>query len=202
MHDPTSAPPIPLGGASASLRALALALEQRDAYTDAHCDRVCRLAMLLGQCFDLGQARLGHLALAARFHDIGKIGVRDDVLLYPGRLDEARRQRMRLHPELGEQLFRATERDDAMEVAGLIRHHHEAFDGSGDPDGLAGAAIPLEARILAVADAYDAMISDRPYRPALSSKAAMAALADERGRRIDPEAYRQLEAVLRCAPGA
>ncbi|WP_447730123.1 HD-GYP domain-containing protein [Pseudoxanthomonas suwonensis] len=158
--------------------------------------------MLLGQRFDLGQARLGHLALAARFHDIGKIGVRDDVLLYPGRLDEARRRRMRLHPELGEQLFRATERDDAMEVAGLIRHHHEAFDGSGYPDGLAGAAIPLEARILAVADAYDAMTSDRPYRPALSSKAAMAALADERGRRIDPEAYRQLEAVLRRAPGA
>ena len=69
---------------------------------------------------------------------------------------------MRLHPELGERLFRATERDDAAQVAHLIRHHHEAYDGSGYPDGLAGEAIPLEARILAAADGYDAMTSDRP----------------------------------------
>ncbi|WP_232207907.1 HD-GYP domain-containing protein [Pseudoxanthomonas sp. GW2] len=91
MPDPIPALALPLGRASASLRALALALEQRDAYTDGHCDRVCRLAALLGQRFDLDRERLAHLALAARFHDIGKIGVRDDVLLYPGRLDAARR---------------------------------------------------------------------------------------------------------------
>jgi HD-GYP domain len=202
MPDPIPALALPLGRASASLRALALALEQRDAYTDGHCDRVCRLAALLGQRFDLDRERLAHLALAARFHDIGKIGVRDDVLLYPGRLDAARRQRMRLHPELGERLFRATERDDAAQVARLIRHHHEAYDGSGYPDGLAGDAIPLEARILAAADGYDAMTSDRPYRPALPARAALEALAAERGRRIDPEVYRQLEAVLRRDPDA
>src|SRR5690606_375675 len=82
MFDPSLAPPLP-GGASAPLRVLSLALEQRDAYTEGHCNRVCRLAFLLGQRFDLDAVRLGHLALAARFHDAGKIGVRDEVLLHP-----------------------------------------------------------------------------------------------------------------------
>jgi Response regulator containing a CheY-like receiver domain and an HD-GYP domain len=116
MPDPSD-PLRQFADTSCSLHALALALEQRDSYTDSHCDRVCRLARLLGQRLDLDRDRLDHLAVAARFHDIGKIGVRDDVLLYPGRLDAARRQRMRLHPELGERLFRATERDDAAQVA-------------------------------------------------------------------------------------
>ena len=82
-----STPPLPLDRAASSLRALALALEQRDAYTDHHCDRVSRLAWLLGRQFELDRERLDHLALGARFHDVGKIGVRDDVLLHPGRLD-------------------------------------------------------------------------------------------------------------------
>jgi HD-GYP domain len=196
MPDPSD-PLRQFADTSCSLHALALALEQRDSYTDSHCDRVCRLARLLGQRLDLDRERLTHLALAARFHDIGKIGVRDDVLLYPGRLDAARRQRMRLHPELGERLFRATERDDAAQVARLIRHHHEAYDGSGYPDGLAGTAIPLEARILSVADRYDALTSLRPYRAPLGAHAAMAVLDGESGRKIDPDVFRELQVLLR-----
>jgi len=196
MPDPSD-PLRQFADTSCSLHALALALEQRDSYTDSHCDRVCRLARLLGQRLDLDRERLTHLALAARFHDIGKIGVRDDVLLYPGRLDAARRQRMRLHPELGERLFRATERDDAAQVARLIRHHHEAYDGSGYPDGLAGTAIPLEARILSVADRYDALTSLRPYRAPLGAHAAMAVLDGESGHKIDPDVFRELQVLLR-----
>jgi len=196
MPDPSD-PLRQFADTSCSLHALALALEQRDSYTDSHCDRVCRLARLLGQRLDLDRDRLDHLAVAARFHDIGKIGVRDDVLLYPGRLDAARRQRMRLHPELGERLFRATERDDAAQVARLIRHHHEAYDGSGYPDGLAGTAIPLEARILSVADRYDALTSLRPYRAPLGAHAAMAVLDGESGHKIDPDVFRELQVLLR-----
>lgn len=199
MFDPSLAPPLP-GGASAPLRVLSLALEQRDAYTEGHCNRVCRLAFLLGQRFDLDAVRLGHLALAARFHDAGKIGVRDEVLLHPGQLDAPAREDMRMHAVFGERLFLATGREDAADVARLIRHHHEAFDGSGYPDGLAGEAIPLEVRILSVADGYDAMTSARPYRGAMPSKRAMETLAGERGQRIDPEVYRQLQAVLRAGP--
>ena len=197
-----STPPLPLDRAASSLRALALALEQRDAYTDHHCDRVSRLAWLLGRQFDLDRERLDHLALAARFHDVGKIGVRDDVLLHPGRLDPPRRAQMDAHAEMGEQLFLATGRDDAGAVARLIRHHHEAFDGSGYPDGLAGAQIPLEARILTVADGYDAMTSKRPYRLPMPPHTALHVLADESGLRIDPEVYRQLRTVLRATPDA
>jgi HD-GYP domain-containing protein (c-di-GMP phosphodiesterase class II) len=183
-----------------SLKALALALAQRDPYTGEHCDRVCRLAHALGERFDLDRERLTHLALAARFHDIGKIGVRDNVLLYPGRLDPTQRARMMAHPVLGQELFLATGREDASAVGKLIRHHHEAFDGSGYPDGLAGEAIPLEARILGVADGYDAMTSLRPYRKPMAAGAAMGVLEREQGGRIDPEVFRQLQAVLRRDP--
>src|SRR5690606_13581358 len=122
-----------------------------------HCDRVSRLARAMGQRCGLPDERLEHLVLAARFHDVGKIGIRDDVLLYPGRLDEGKRLIMRTHPDRGAALFSATGRDDAQQVATLIRHHHEAWDGSGYPHGLQGEEIPMESRILTIVDSYDAM---------------------------------------------
>ncbi len=180
-----------------SIAVLAAALDERDSYTDQHCDRVSLLAHILGQRCGLGARQLECLALAARFHDVGKIGIRDDVLLHPGRLDEPRMEKMRTHPERGARLFAATGRDDAAAIARLILHHHEAWDGSGYPHGLQGEDIPLEARILAIADSYDALTSHRPYRGPLGSDDALAILDRERDRLIDRRLFGELRGLLR-----
>ena len=187
---------IPPEDSSCAIAVLAAALDQRDSYTDHHCDRVSQLALTLGKRCDLSEERLGHLVLAARFHDIGKIGIRDDVLLHPGKLDEQKMSAMRTHPDRGARLFSATGRDDAADVARLIRHHHEAFDGSGYPDGLKGSDIPLESRILTIADGYDAMTSSRPYRGPMSRTRAMQILNEEQGRLIDPDVFREFTRLV------
>lgn len=173
------------GDLAASLHALSVALDERDSYTHRHCDRVGRYAVELGAYVGLDAARSAHLALAARFHDIGKIGIPDHVLRHPGRLDGERLQIMRSHSVRGARVFAATGRDDAVAVARIIRAHHEAIDGSGYPDGLNGDAIAVEARILAVVDGYDAMTSDRPYRAALPHDEAVRRLRGDAGRRLD-----------------
>ncbi len=188
---------IPPEDDTCGIAVLAAALDERDSYTDQHCDRVSLLAHGLGSRCGLSGARLGHLALAARFHDVGKIGIRDDVLLHPGRLDEPRMEKMRTHPERGARLFAATGRDDAATVARLILHHHEAWDGSGYPHGLQGEDIPLEARILTIADSYDALTSHRPYRGPLRSDDALAILDRERRRLIDPRLFGEFRGLLR-----
>lgn len=133
------------GDIACSMESLALAIEVRDAYTRGHCDRTGRIARALGQCFDLEPAQLEQLELAAHFHDVGKIGVPDRVLLHPGTVPDDDWPAIRAHSELGERIFLASGHAHASEVATLIRHHHEAMDGSGYPDGLAGDAIPLGA---------------------------------------------------------
>jgi len=188
---------IPPEDSSCAIDVLAAALDQRDSYTDHHCDRVSQLAFALGQRCDLGEERLGHLVLAARFHDVGKIGIRDDVLLHPGKLDEDRMSAMRSHPERGARLFTATGRDDAHAVARLIRHHHESWDGAGYPHGLQGEEIPLESRILTLVDGYDAMTTERPYRAPMSTQRAVEILASERGRLIDPRLFSEFMGLLR-----
>ena len=188
---------IPPEDDTCSIAVLAAALDERDNYTDQHCNRVSLLAHRLGKRCDLSAAELEHLALAARFHDVGKIGIRDDVLLYPGRLDEPKMEKMRTHPERGARLFTATGRDDAAAVARLILHHHEAWDGSGYPYGLKGEDIPLEARILAIADGYDALTSQRPYRGPLHSDDALAVLNREKNRLIDARLFGEFRGLLR-----
>ncbi|MNN27280.1 Cyclic di-GMP phosphodiesterase response regulator RpfG [compost metagenome] len=188
---------IPPRDDSCAITVLAAALDQRDSYTDHHCDRVSRLARALGRHCGLPNERLEHLVLAARFHDVGKIGIRDDVLLYPGKLDEDKRSIMRTHPDRGAALFNATGRDDAPQVATLIRHHHEAWDGSGYPHGLQGEEIPMESRILTIVDGYDAMTSLRPYRPAMSSEATLDILDKQRGRLLDPRLFDEFLGLLR-----
>lgn len=143
--------------------ALSMSLQMRDAYTRHHCDRVGLLAQRLATHCDLDDEASAQIGLAARFHDIGKIGIPDEVLLAPRRHTDEERAIMREHPVRGEHIFLATGRSDAAPVARLIRAHHEAFDGSGYPDGLRGESIPLGSRIVTVADAYDAMTSVRPY---------------------------------------
>ncbi|WP_269790478.1 HD domain-containing phosphohydrolase [Stenotrophomonas sp. Iso1] len=193
---------IPPQDDSCAITVLAAALDQRDSYTDHHCDRVSQLAHAMGQHCGLSDARLGHLVLAARFHDVGKIGIRDDVLLYPGKLDEDKRSIMRTHPDRGAALFSATGREDAQQVATLIRHHHEAWDGSGYPHGLQGEEIPMESRILTIVDGYDAMTSLRPYREPMSSDLTLDILDKQRGRLIDPRLFDEFLGLLHAGGGA
>lgn len=180
----------------AALGVLAAALDQRDPGTGAHCDRVGQLAALVGTHCDLDRRALGDLALAARFHDVGKIGIPDDVLLASRDLGAEDWDVMRTHVVRGERLFLATAREDAGRVARLIRHHHEAVDGSGYPDGLRGAQIPLECRVLSLVDAFDAMTSQRPYRAPMPVRDAMRRLGDAVGHQLDADVFAVFERLL------
>ncbi|WP_313318860.1 HD domain-containing phosphohydrolase [Stenotrophomonas sp.] len=193
---------LPPSDSSCAIDVLAAALDQRDSYTDHHCDRVSQLALAMGQRCDLDESRLNHLVLAARFHDVGKIGIRDDVLLHPGKLDDTKMAAMRSHPERGARLFAATGRSDALAVAKLIRHHHEAWNGSGYPHGLQGEEIPLESRILTLVDGYDAMTSQRPYRGPMSTQRSIEILASECGKLIDPRLFGEFMGLLRGGSSA
>ena len=191
-----SNPPDLLHANACLVDALSMSLQMRDAYTRHHCDRVGLLAQRLAVHCDMDSDSRAHVGLAARFHDIGKIGIPDDGLLSPRRHTEEDSAIMREHPVRGEHIFLATGRSDAVPVARLIRAHHEAHDGSGYPDGLHGESIPLGARILTVVDAYDAMTSARPYRQAMEHDAVLRVLDDQAGGLIDPYVLRRFRDML------
>lgn len=180
--------------------ALSMSLQMRDAYTRHHCDRVGLLARCLATHCDLAPPACAQIVLAARFHDIGKIGIPDDVLLAPRQHTEEERAIMREHPVRGEHIFLATGRSDAAPVARLIRAHHEAFDGSGYPDGLRGEAIPLGARIVTIVDAYDALTSVRPYRDAMEHETALRIIEAQSGGLVDPYVLQRFHRMLARAP--
>jgi HD-GYP domain-containing protein (c-di-GMP phosphodiesterase class II) len=147
------------------VRCLTAAIDAKDAYTGGHSERVARIAVRLGQQMDLAPAMLSDLYLGGLLHDIGKIGVRDGVLQKPGPLTEEERLHMQEHTVIGDRLVGAVQ--PLAHLRPGVRNHHERIDGKGYPDGLAGDDIPLLARVLAVADACDAMMAARPYRAAL-----------------------------------
>jgi putative two-component system response regulator len=156
---------------------LALSIEAKHSLTDRHSDRLADCAAQLGKSLGMSEGDLEELRLGCLLHDIGKVAVPDSILLKPGRLTPRETEIMRQHPVIGEQicaplkLFRP--------ILPIIRHHHERMDGSGYPDGLSGEEIPLKARILQVADVYDALINERPYREALTSEEALEILRQE-----------------------
>jgi ribonuclease P protein subunit RPR2 len=166
-----------------SLLGLANALEAKDPYTRGHSERVGAWGGRLATALGLPAAEVDTVVQAGLLHDIGKIGVPEAVLRKRGPLEHGEWALMRNHPIVGAQIVAPFEffADGAL----VIRHHHERWDGSGYPDGLSGAAIPLGARIVAVADVFDALTSDRPYRPALPGDTALAYLAAEAGRTLD-----------------
>ncbi len=167
-----------------SLLGLASAIEARDGCTRGHSERVGALARRLAGALGLPPAEIDMVTQAGLLHDIGKIGVPETVLRKRGPLDQSEWGLMRNHPLIGAQIVAPF---DFFAGSGLaIRHHHERWDGSGYPDGLAGCAIPLGARIVAVADVFDALTSDRPYRGALPAGTALEYLAGEAGRTLDP----------------
>ncbi|MBI5101939.1 MAG: HD domain-containing protein [Nitrospirae bacterium] len=165
--------------------ALAETIEKRDPYTGGHTHRVMSYAMEIGKKMGLSEKHLEDLRLAAILHDIGKIGVRDNILMKNGRLDKEECAMMNQHTEYGSEILEHVKK--LSHVIPGVRSHHEKYDGTGYPDGLAGRGIPLVARIIAVADAFDAMTSDRPYRKALSAATAVEELRKFSGLQFDPE---------------
>ncbi len=152
-------------------------VDQRDHYTCGHCARVARYAELLGKRVKMNARELFILKKGAFFHDIGKIAVRDNVLLKPGRLTPEEFEHVKIHPVKG---FEILEKMKTMkEVLPIVRHHHEKLDGSGYPDGISGNTIPSSARIVAIADIYDALTTDRPYRKAFSGMDAFQIMEEE-----------------------
>ena len=166
----------------ATVVALAEALDIRDTGTAKHCHTVARYAELMSRELGLEPERVERVRLAGVLHDVGKVGVSDHVLSKPGPLDAAEWRELRTHPEIAARLLSRGEFDD---LRSWILAHHERPDGGGYPYGLSGAAIPLEARILAVADAYEAMTADRVYRPALGQAAAREELEAGAGSQFD-----------------
>ncbi|HUK93964.1 MAG TPA: HD-GYP domain-containing protein [Gaiellaceae bacterium] len=167
---------------------LSRAIEARDPYTQGHSARVTVLAEAIARRLGWDEERLAHLQVGGPLHDLGKLAISDDVLSKPGRLDESELAQIREHPKLGARfLFRIASLRKALPY---VLYHHERWDGRGYPTGRSGEQIPVEARVLAVADAFDAMTSDRPYRRALSHEDALAELARCSGTQFDPEIVR------------
>ena len=144
------------------VQALTSAIDAKDPYTCGHSDRVARISVCLGKHLGCDVDELNRLYMGGLLHDIGKIGIDDTVLRKPGRLTPEEFEHIKLHPELGYNILRDVKQ--LGDVLPIVLHHHESWDGSGYPHNLAGEEIPLLARICAVADAFDAMSSDRPYR--------------------------------------
>ena len=168
-----------------TIDSLVRSLEARDAYTTNHSQRVRGYAIQLGRALGLSPARLKHVSLAAKLHDIGKFGIPEAILNKPARLTPEEERQIREHPVIGQHIVAPIIR--SREVLAAIRGHHERVDGSGYPDGLSGEKIPLLARIIAIADCYDALTSERAYRPALPKGQAQEFLRKGAGSHFDPE---------------
>ncbi len=167
-----------------SIKALANAIEARDRYTHGHSERVTEYSVRIATVLNLDKSEIEKIRYAALLHDIGKINIREDILNKPDRLTDEEFAIMREHPVYGAKIMEPVA--EFKEMLPYVYHHHERFDGKGYPDGLAGEDIPLASRILAVADSFDAMTSDRPYRKAMSIEDAIEELRSNSGTQFDP----------------
>lgn len=165
--------------------AMADAIDRRDPYTADHSRRVAELAVRIGEVYGMNERDIERLRLSSRLHDIGKIGIGNDLLHKPGKLTDEEWKIMRDHPVIGEQLLKPY-RQFRHETR-IVRHHHERWDGKGYPDGIRGAQIPLGSRMIAVADTFDAMTTSRPYRPALSKQIAIDEIRNGALTQFDPQ---------------
>ncbi len=179
---------------SATLSSIMTALHARSEETEEHAQRLLALTAMIGRELDFSQKSMAELALFSKLHDIGKIGISDAILNKPGPLTEAEWMVMRTHSEIGCRIAKSLE--DIAHVANDILTHHERWDGAGYPQGLRGEAIPLPARILAVADAYDAMTQDRVYRKAMPKEAALNEIQGQAGKQFDPQIVQTFLAIL------
>ncbi|HEU5207463.1 MAG TPA: HD domain-containing phosphohydrolase [Gaiellaceae bacterium] len=181
-----------------TIETLNAAVEARDPYTAGHSQRVRRVSLAIGRELRLPAKQMGALGTAALFHDIGKIGMPDSILTKPERLDREEQRIMREHAARGAEIVsRITSLKDSVPA---IRHHHERWDGLGYPDGLSGKDIPIEAAIIAIADAWDAMTTDRPYAAALELEEAMLQLHAGKGKQFNPVVVDAFASVARRRP--
>lgn len=180
-----------------TLQALTSAVDAKDSYTARHALGVTDYAVAAGRCMGLTEAEIVALERAALLHDIGKIGIAESILLKPKQLTREEYLAVQEHSDMGARIIESI--PFLKDLVPIVRHHHERWDGGGYPDGLSGENIPRLARVLAVADAYDAMTSDRPYRRAMRESVAQDELARAAGTQFDPEA---VEALVACVAGA
>ena len=181
-------------------KALAVALGYRDLLTRLHSERVVGLSQALATHIGLGEPELSILRIGASFHDIGKIGIPDHILLKPGRLDEREWATMQQHSMIGANIIASTELEGAVQAALVIRHHHEHYDGKGYPDGLSGDDIPTCARIVAIADSYDGMAVTRSYHGARAHSEIIDVLHEESGRKLDPKLVAAFCVLIEASP--
>ncbi|HEV2011117.1 MAG TPA: HD-GYP domain-containing protein [Candidatus Limnocylindria bacterium] len=184
-----------------TVSALSQAIDAKDGFTRGHADRVSRIAGAIAREMHITEKQIEQIELAGLLHDIGKIGVEDRILMKPMRLDADEQELMRRHPIYGASIL---EPSAALRpLVQMVLHHHENFDGSGYPEGLKGDDIPLGSRIIIVADAYEAMTSDRIYRKAIGHEKAMDQLTKYKGIQFDATVVRALEQLLqKRGPGA
>lgn len=178
-----------------TIRALVLAMEAKDSYTRGHSERVTEIALKLAERMKLVDGRKKILYYAGLLHDIGKIAISESILNKPDRLDEFEFAEIKKHPVEGAKMLEGIE--GLKEVVPIIRHHHENYDGTGYPDRLKGEEIPLESRILAVCDVYDAMTTVRSYRKPFSYNSALVAIASFIGTRLDPQVVSEFIKMMR-----
>jgi putative nucleotidyltransferase with HDIG domain len=168
-----------------TVRVVAAAIDARDSYTLGHSTRVSELALALARKLRLSEKELEDIEIACLFHDVGKIKISDAILHKAGKLAPSEWEEMKKHPEYGAEILRKA--PSLRRFIPAVRHHHEWYDGSGYPDGLSGESIPLAAAIISLADAYDAMTSDRPYRTAMTKEKALNTIQEFSGRQFRPE---------------
>jgi putative nucleotidyltransferase with HDIG domain len=177
-----------------TVSALSQAIDAKDGFTRGHADRVSRIAGAIAHELGLPERQVEQIELAGLLHDIGKIGVEDRILMKPQRLDEDEQELMRRHPIYGASILKPSAA--LRPLVPIVLHHHENYDGSGYPDGLKGEEIPVGSRIMIVADAYEAMTSDRIYRKAIGHERAMEQLNRFKGLQFDPTIVRSLEQLV------
>ncbi|WP_428993870.1 HD-GYP domain-containing protein [Achromobacter insuavis] len=202
---PPSVPPSISGDPSAPPArsceaALFAAMQARDAATGRHCHRVVALSVALAQACGLPEDEQRAVAVAARLHDVGKIATPDRVLFSPKRLEKEDWEIMKSHAAVGAGIILQSDMPQRERIALAVRHHHEHFDGSGYPAGLAGHEIPLLARIISLADSYDALGDARPYHPARTHAEIMRILHREAGSKCDPDLLRTFETMIQSSP--
>jgi putative nucleotidyltransferase with HDIG domain len=163
------------------------ALRARDNYTLEHSSRVVALAEMIGNHLKLGDHEMDVLSLAAGFHDIGKIGIPDKILLKPSSLSGNEYEDIKAHPSIGANVLRSLGNKLLDEVADCVLHHHEQWDGKGYPDGLKGEQIPIISRIISVVDAYDAMTTTRSYRTPMNKEDALEMIKSNSGKQFCPD---------------
>lgn len=177
-----------------TIQALNKTVEAKDPYTSGHANRVEKFAVDLAKAYHLPFESIQNLKTASILHDIGKIGIHDEILNKASRLTQEEYQEIMRHPAIGAEIISKV--NFLSNITTIVRHHHERYDGKGYPDGLSGEDIPIEAAILTIADSYDAMTSDRPYRTAMTPEEALSELQKNAGTQFHPELVKVFVSII------